>query len=154
MPSSPAKQAQQGRAQLCQECLCLFPAGTFACGENPKVLQNRDCTSLSSWRCSSRSICSSLPLDALPVSSGWSPSGAMCPLGRAEGTEVLILLPQCCMGLPSWLGKGFMPQVYLVPLGQQFQWLTVLWCLSVPHRLRGAEMDPLPAQPMRHTACP
>lgn len=51
------------------------------------------------------------------------------------------------MGLPSWLGKGFMPQVYLVPLGQQFQWLTVLWCLSVPHRLRGAEMDPLPAQP-------
>lgn len=77
----------------CRQHLCPFSAATFARRESPKALQNRHCTSLSMLEVQQQSSCSSLPLAALPVPPGCSSLGAMCPLGRGEGTKTLIPLP-------------------------------------------------------------
>lgn len=117
--------------------------------KTPKYCKTGTARASPSWRCSSRS---SLPLDALPVPPGQSSLGAMCSLGRAEGTEVLILLPSA----GAWArGRICAPgAVYLVPLGQQFQWFMVLWCLSVPHIVRLRDADGASSLPNPSLPCP
>lgn len=89
------------------------PCYAFASRHKPKVLQDRDhYKSFSALEGSIRSMSTISAPGCSPCAIWLNLLDTMCPLGKGEHIGSL------CVGLPHWMGEGFVPQV------------SVIWCHS------------------------